>query len=656
MRDFRVIALSMTDPAAFLPVEGEMAERIRAFDWSATPLGPIASWPQSLQSVIGLCLYSGFPTAIYWGSDLRLIYNDAWSVIPAERHPAALGQPAAQVWSDIWGVVGPQMVEVLTTGRGFATYEQLLPMIRGGRPRETYWNYSFTPIPAEDGSIAGILNQGNEVTEAVFERKRQDFLLRFSDDLRSIDEPREIIRTAQQLLGQHLKANRVGYGEVDESERYFTTTDNWTDGVPSRHGTHDLAGFGPDIHNGLRRGEPLILEDAREDPRTSAPEALAAFEAIDTQAALTASLIKGGRMVAALYVHTKAPRSWTDADAQTVQDVAERTWSELARARAEAQAGASEERYRRMFEQTSDLVLTADLNQQITDCNPAAAAAVGMTREDAIGRNIAEFISPDDYAMTSGMLQQKLRDGGNTRYDVRVQSRSGELLYWEINSGLTHDELGKPTGLYVVGRDATERRRWEHHQRLLVAELNHRVKNTLSIVQSLAHQTFKAGKPPADAIQAYEGRLSALATAHNLLTQANWEAASIRAMAAQALSPFCGDGRCSTSGPDLRLTPQMAVSLTLALHELATNASKYGALSDRGGRVSIEWSDGEGRLHLKWEEHDGPPVAAPTSSGFGTRMLKRALAADLEGNVELDYRASGLVCTIDCRLPEIASA
>lgn len=646
----------MIDPASFLPHEGEMAERIRAFDWSETPFGPIETWPESLRNAVALCLHSGFPTAVYWGPDLRLLYNDAWSVIPAERHPAALGQPAAEVWSDIWDVVGPQMIEVLTTGRGFATYEQLLPMIRGGRARETYWNYSFTPIPGEGGAIAGILNQGNEVTGIVFERKRQNFLLRFSDELRGIDEPREIIRSAQKLLGEHFHANRVGYGEVDQSERFFTTTDNWTDGVPSRHGTHDLAGFGSDIHEALRRGEPLIIEDVRQDARTSTPEAIAAFDAIDTQAALTASLIKGGRMVAALYVHTKEPRSWNEADTRIVQDVAERTWAELARARAEAQAGASEERYRRMFEQTSDLVLTADLKQQITDCNPAAAAAVGMSREEAIGRNISEFISADDFAMTSAMLQQKLKAGGNTRYDVRVRSRSGDLLYWEINSGLTYDEYGQPTGLYVVGRDATERRRWEHHQRLLVAELNHRVKNTLSIVQSLAHQTFRTSKSPADAIQAYEGRLSALASAHNLLTRENWEAASIRAMVDQALAPFCSDNRCSTSGPDLRLTPQMAVSLTLALHELATNASKYGALSVPDGRISVDWSDGENRLHLKWEEQGGPPVTAPTSSGFGTRMLKRALAADLAGEVVMHFRQSGLVCTIDCRLPDIEPA
>ncbi|HEX8533550.1 MAG TPA: PAS domain S-box protein, partial [Allosphingosinicella sp.] len=131
----------------------------------------------------------------------------------------------------------------------------------------------------------------------------------------------------------------------------------------------------------------------------------------------------------------------------------------------------SEERYRRFFEQTSDLILTADLGQVITDCNPSAAAAVGLTRDEAIGRRISDFVSPDDFGRTTEMLRQKLTTGGTTRYDVRVRSSTGEWLSWEIVSGLTHDREGRPVGLHVVGRDITERKRAEEHQRLLINEL-----------------------------------------------------------------------------------------------------------------------------------------------------------------------------------------
>jgi len=315
----------------------------------------------------------------------------------------------------------------------------------------------------------------------------------------------------------------------------------------------------------------------------------------------------------------------------------------------------SEERYRRIFEQTSDLIIAADLDQPITDCNESAAAAVGLTREQAIGRNISEFITPEEFQKTSGMLQEKLQHGGATRYDVRVRGKDETLLYWEINSGLTNDENGKPVGLHVVGRDVTDRKRWEHHQRLLVAELNHRVKNSLAVVQSLAHQSFKDGKPPADAIAAFEGRLSTLALAHNLLTRENWEDAALQDVVEHALAPFCSSGRCRFGGPELRVTPGAAVSLALALHELATNAVKYGAFSNEQGTVAIQWTTADEHLVIEWSEAEGPAVVGPRGVGFGTRMLERALAADLQGEVILDFAPAGVKCRIKSPLGHIRS-
>ena len=323
---------------------------------------------------------------------------------------------------------------------------------------------------------------------------------------------------------------------------------------------------------------------------------------------------------------------------------------------AEDRLKASEERFRRIFEQTSDLVITADLEQVITDCNPAAAEAVGLSRSEAIGRKISDFISPEDFNRTTEMLRHKLDRGGTTQYDVRVRNDAGDWLQWEINSGLTFDDNGKPVGLHVVGRDVTERKRLERHQQLLVSELNHRVKNTLSIVQSLAHQTFRKAASPAEAISRYEGRLEALAAAHNLLTRENWDSALIGEVIAQALAPFCQDGRCEISGPRLRLPPQTAVSLTLAVHELATNASKYGALSSSGGRVSIEWTVEGDQMELLWREREGPAVAPPANAGFGTRMIKRLLAGEFGGKVDLDFAPDGVVCRVSAPVPQLDEA
>ncbi|HEY1228783.1 MAG TPA: PAS domain-containing protein [Ramlibacter sp.] len=161
-------------PLEFLQGGGAMGERIRAFDWDGHSLGPPAGWPQALRMALSLCLNSSFPTAIYWGPDLHVLYNDAWSVIPAERHPAVLGMPAHEAWSDIWHVVGPRFESVMRTGQGEASYNEMLPMVRHGRATETWWNYSLTAIRDAEHRVAGIFNQGNEITEVVLARRQRE--------------------------------------------------------------------------------------------------------------------------------------------------------------------------------------------------------------------------------------------------------------------------------------------------------------------------------------------------------------------------------------------------------------------------------------------------------------------------------------------------
>lgn len=157
----------------FLAGGGEMGARLRTHDWADSPLGPPSQWPQSLRSALSICLNSSFPTAIYWGPELLLLYNDAWAPIPAERHPWAIGRPGQEVWQDIWPVVGPQFEQVMSSGQGFSVFDQLLPMVRRGVVAETYWNYSFTAIRGEGGEIAGIFNQGHETTQRILEERRR---------------------------------------------------------------------------------------------------------------------------------------------------------------------------------------------------------------------------------------------------------------------------------------------------------------------------------------------------------------------------------------------------------------------------------------------------------------------------------------------------
>jgi two-component sensor histidine kinase len=208
-------------------------------------------------------------------------------------------------------------------------------------------------------------------------------------------------------------------------------------------------------------------------------------------------------------------------------------------------------------------------------------------------------------------------------------------------------------------REIEQRRRAEDHQSLLINELNHRVKNTLAIVQSLAQQSFTSRASPEAARKAFGDRLAALSAAHNLLTRQNWTEAELSQTIASSVSATLGANaqRVRMSGPRIKLPPQTAVSVAMAVHELCTNAIKYGALSNETGGVNVDWevlpADNGSVLHFQWQEVDGPPVSLPASRGFGSRMIERGLSAELRGEVRLEFRPDGLVCTIDAPIPEV---
>ncbi|WP_338244724.1 sensor histidine kinase [Aurantiacibacter hainanensis] len=215
------------------------------------------------------------------------------------------------------------------------------------------------------------------------------------------------------------------------------------------------------------------------------------------------------------------------------------------------------------------------------------------------------------------------------------------------------------TGIMIQGYDITEEVEYEQRQRLLINELNHRVKNTLAIVQGLASQSFSTVEGTRGAQAIFNARLQALAAAHNLLTQTSWGSARLADIVASSAEATAGDkiDRFDMEGPTLTLPPQVSVSLAMIIHELCTNAIKYGALSNETGRIAIEWSiiDGKGdrKLTLQWRETGGPPVEEPKRSGFGTRLIARGLSSE-DGSVDMDFRPEGLVCTIETVLPEEA--
>ncbi len=209
-------------------------------------------------------------------------------------------------------------------------------------------------------------------------------------------------------------------------------------------------------------------------------------------------------------------------------------------------------------------------------------------------------------------------------------------------------ENGRVTRVLATSRDVTGEVRAEAHRKLLVNELNHRVKNTLATVQSIASQSLRNAGLDMAARTAFEGRLMAIAATHNVLTEENWSAASLRQIVDGSVMPYrTSPQQLTVTGQDLKVSPKPAVVMALAFHELAINALKYGALSAPQGHVDIRWSVRPGQeLYIEWSERGGPPVRPPERRGFGSRIVETALPGELGGVVEIDYHADGLRCAI----------
>ena len=235
------------------------------------------------------------------------------------------------------------------------------------------------------------------------------------------------------------------------------------------------------------------------------------------------------------------------------------------------------------------------------------------------------------------------------------QRKDGSQVWVSLSASPVTNGEGRIVGASKIARDITERRHAETQRAVPMGELNHRVKNTLATVQAIAAQTLSNSKSLTEARGAFEARLMALSRAHDLLTQESWEGADLHTVVSKAIEPLGAEqGRFHIEGPNVQLAPSAALSFAMALHELATNAAKYGALSNEQGHVSITWQikggGEERRLHMRWTEQGGPPVVPPTHEGFGSLLVGRALAQELGGKVQVDYKSSGVVCMIDASI------
>jgi signal transduction histidine kinase/ActR/RegA family two-component response regulator len=335
--------------SVIFPGTGGMAAAMRAHDWSGSPLGPPAAWPQELKTVVAMMLAADHQIALFWGAAYCALYNDAYAPTIGNKHPAALGEPARAHWSELWDDLEPLLDEVRDAGRTVSARDRPFYMERHGYPETVYFDISYSPIRDENGAVAGVLCIVNETTARInaeaarkqaearlrASEERQAFLLKLSDALRPIEQPEAIQHQAARLLGEYIGANRVGYAENRADDEAFDVTQNYVSGVPDLRGRCRYGDYGVELIAAMRDGQTVAYADITVEPALTAAEKNA-HRVLDARASVSVPLVKNGRLRAILFVHFEQAHDWTREELSLFEDVAERAWAAVERARAEA--------------------------------------------------------------------------------------------------------------------------------------------------------------------------------------------------------------------------------------------------------------------------------------------------------------------------------
>ena len=391
-------------------------------------------------------------------------------------------------------------------------------------------------------------------------------------------------------------------------------------------------------------GRPAWVERLGEDPSFPRGSSAAAAGLVSGFAfpILAEGTVVG---VLGLYARRVLPRDDSLVDAmgafgRAIGEFARRT-------RAEQELRRERELLRSVLDTIPVMITLYDPDTRLLRLNREFERLVGWSSGEAHGISLMDRCYPDPaYREAMRAYMASLAPGWR---DIVMTTRDGRSLQtsW-ANIRLSDDTF------VGIGVDITERKRAEERQGLLLAELSHRVKNTLAVVLGIASRTLAGDRSLPEARDTLAKRLGALAKTHELLTAAGWRGVSLRALAEAELRPY--GPRAAIAGEDLTLGPKAAQTFALVLHELATNAAKHGALSAPEGRIEIGWEAADGRFRLRWRERDGPPVRPPERQGFGRTLLERGVAYELGGEVTLDFRPAGLVCEARLLLAQVLAS
>lgn len=600
-----------------------MIDLLRRYDWGATPLGARADWPFSLRTTVDLMMASGHAMCLASGPERTLLYNDAYAAVLGARHPAAFGMRLAEIWSDVWSEIGPLVARTFA-GETATFHDMPLTMTRNGFPEQTWWSFSYSPVRDDRGAVAGLLNVTTETTGRVVAEQERDKAI--AELRRSEGQWRRLFETMEEgfILGAVLRddAGRI----IDW--RYEEVNDAWYDLV------------------GIARGG-AIGRTIRE-----------VFPGIEDEWVLEfASVVEAGepvrftRQVGSLGRWYDGVAKAAGGDYFTVlfTEVTDRVRREQRQSaiitlgdRLQALASVDD-----MVAATAT-ILADSFEVPVVDYDDIEAGAASV----AIGGMV---LTPFVEDLRAGRAIMK-RDGMAPFVVMPVVERGTLVALLHVSSAAPRDwsaeEVQFLRDIAHRLRAAVERLRAAERQEILNGELSHRMKNTLSVVQAIAMQTLSS-QIDRGSMEAFGNRLRALAAAHDVLLTRSWTAAEIADVVQATLASFPAD-RVRVNGPGLPIGARTAMSLSLLIHELATNAVKHGALSVPAGHVVIDWAINEGQLEMRWVERGGPPAIAPTRRGFGSRIINMGLTGS--GDVKLHYASDGLTVEMTAPVRQVQQA
>jgi PAS domain S-box-containing protein len=445
----------------FLRHDGELADRIAAFDWAATPIGPITGWPKALKQTIGVMLPSPVPYVLLWGEHGVMIYNDAYSEFAGGRDSRLLGSNVREGWDEV-ADFNDNVMRVGLSGKTLSYRNHELTLYRHGRAEQVWMNLDYSPVPGDDGEPAGVIAVVVETTEAVRAQRalgESEARLRFLDSLSGAvaecHDADNILSITTRMTAEHLRISNCAYADMDKDQNGFTIRGDWhAEGSPSIVGHYSLADFGQLAVEELHAGRPLIINDNLAE---LAPDEANTFLEIGIAATICMPLIKDGKLTALMAIHDRRPHVWSDHELAIIREVTERSWAHIQRVGVEGTLRAREAHNRQILDGATDYgIVATDLEGNITLWNRGAQEMLGWSEAQMLDEPMATFFTPEDRALSRPSAKREEALATGRAIDARWHlKQSGERFWGQSEMSPLRDADGAAIGFVKLIRDRT---------------------------------------------------------------------------------------------------------------------------------------------------------------------------------------------------------